>query len=81
MVRRQSARLTTDAPDPPMLLHSLTHMLTCKEVSRLLSQGEERRLALFERVKLRLHLTACDACSRFARQLAFMRRAMQRYRS
>ena len=64
-----------------MLVHSLTHMLTCKEVSRLLSQGEERRLTFLERVKLRLHLSVCDACSRFAGQLAFMRRAMQRYKS
>ena len=64
-----------------MLIHPLTHMLTCKEVSRLLSQGEERRLTLLERVKLRLHLSVCDACSRFAAQLGFMRKAMQRYKS
>jgi len=56
-------------------------MLSCKEVSRLLSQGEERRLTLFERVRLRLHLRVCAACGHFAGQLAFMRRAMQRYRS
>lgn len=64
-----------------MLPHPLTHMLSCKEVSRLLSQGEERRLTLFERVKLRLHLHVCAGCSRFAGQLALVRRAMQRYRS
>jgi hypothetical protein len=63
-----------------MLPHALTHMLSCKEVSRLLSQGEERRLTLFERVKLRLHLRVCTACTRFARQLAFMRQALHRYR-
>ena len=64
-----------------MLPHLLTHMLSCKEVSRLLSQGEERRLTLFERVRLRLHLRVCAACGHFAGELAFMRRAMQRYRS
>ncbi|HEX6137509.1 MAG TPA: zf-HC2 domain-containing protein [Casimicrobiaceae bacterium] len=56
-------------------------MVTCKEVSRLLSQGEDRRLGLFERVKLRLHLQVCAGCARFARQLAFMRAALQRYKS
>lgn len=56
-------------------------MLSCKEVSRLLSQGEERRLTVLERVKLQLHLRVCTACTRFARQLGFMRQALQRYRT
>lgn len=64
-----------------MLLHRLTHMLSCKEVSRLLSQGEDRRLTLPERLKLRLHLRVCMACTRFARQIAFLRAALQRYRT
>jgi hypothetical protein len=64
-----------------MLLHRLTHMLSCKEVSRLLSQGEDRRLTLAERLKLRLHLRVCTACTRFAGQIAFLRAALQRYRT
>jgi hypothetical protein len=64
-----------------MLLHRLTHMLSCKEVSRLLSQGEDRRLTLPERLKLRLHLRVCSACTRFARQIAFLRAALRRYRT
>ena len=64
-----------------MLLHRLTHMLSCKEVSRLLSQGEDRRLTLPERLKLRLHLRVCAACTGFARQIAFLRAALQRYRT
>jgi len=64
-----------------MLLHRLTHMLSCKEVSRLLSQGEDRRLTLAERLKLRLHLRVCTACVRFARQIAFLRVVLQRYRT
>ena len=62
------------------MLHRLTHMVSCKEASRLISQCEERRLSLGERVRLRLHLAACAACARFERQLAFMRAAMSRYR-
>lgn len=63
------------------MLHRLTHMLSCKEVSRLLSQGEDRRLTWRERVKLQLHLRVCTACTRFARQLSVMREAMERYRA
>jgi hypothetical protein len=56
-------------------------MISCKEATRLLSQGEDRRLTYAERVKLRLHLAVCVACTRFSRQLAFMRHALSRYRS
>jgi hypothetical protein len=63
------------------MLSRLTHMLSCKEVTRLLSQAQDRPLALGERVKLRLHLLVCTACTRFERQLAFMRTALSRYRT
>ena len=63
------------------MLRRLTHMLSCKEVTRLLSQAQDRPLALGERIKLRLHLVACTACTRYARQLAFMRTALSRYRT
>jgi hypothetical protein len=56
-------------------------MLSCKEVTRLLSQGEDRRLGVFERIKLGLHLRVCIACARYSRQLVFLRDAMQRYRA
>ena len=63
------------------MLRRLTHMLSCKEVTRLLSQAQDRPLALGERVKLRLHLVVCTACTRLERQLAFMRMALSRYRT
>ena len=62
------------------MLHRLTHMVSCKEASRLLSQGEDRRLSLGERIKLRLHLVVCTGCMRFKRQIDFTRDAMSRYR-
>jgi len=58
-----------------------THLVSCKEASRLLSQREDCPLALGERVKLALHLCVCIACTRFARQLVVLRRAMARYRT
>ena len=62
------------------MLHALTHMISCKEASRLLSQRQDRPLGLFQHAKLRAHLFACVTCSRFARQLDFMRVALYRYR-
>jgi hypothetical protein len=56
-------------------------MLSCKEATRLLSQRQDRPLTAGERIRLGLHLAVCSACTRFARQLAFMRRALARYRS
>lgn len=63
------------------MLHRLTHMLSCKEATRLLSQAQDRHLSYGERIKLRLHLMACVACSRFSRQLAVLREAVSRFRS
>ena len=63
------------------MLRRLTHMVSCKEATRLLSQAQDRALTYSERVKLRLHLAACVACTRFSRQLAFMREAVSRYRA
>ena len=50
--------------------------LSCKESSRLISQGLDRHLRLGERIALRLHLLFCDACTRLNAQFAFLRRAM-----
>jgi predicted anti-sigma-YlaC factor YlaD len=54
--------------------------LTCKEASRLVSQGLDRRLGPWDWLRLRLHLAICDACSAFSRQMAFLRRAVQQLR-
>ena len=53
-------------------------MLSCKETTRLLSQGEDRKLAFGERVALRVHLAICDGCRNVGRQFKFLRTAMQR---
>jgi hypothetical protein len=55
-------------------------MLTCKEVSVLLSQAQDRRLGWREKLGLRLHLMLCDGCTHFRAQLNFMRAVLQRYR-
>ncbi|ACT51038.1 MULTISPECIES: zf-HC2 domain-containing protein [Methylovorus] len=53
-------------------------MLSCKQASRLLSQSLDRRLTWRERTALRLHLTICDVCRRFGRQLLLLREAAKR---
>lgn len=52
-------------------------MLTCKEASRLVSQGLDRKLGFGQRVALRVHLAICGGCTNFRNQLAFLRRAVK----
>ena len=54
---------------------------TCKEVAALLVAREDRALPLVERVALRLHLAACNACPVFERQLLTVRNALQSWRN
>jgi len=60
---------------------SLPLKRTCKEVSLLVMQAQELRLPWRERLALKLHMMACDACPRIVDQLALMRRATERWRS
>jgi hypothetical protein len=53
-------------------------MLSCKEVTRLVSQGLDRRLPFGRRVQLRVHLAICDGCTNFRKQMDFLRRAVAR---
>ncbi|WP_256078560.1 zf-HC2 domain-containing protein [Massilia sp. YIM B04103] len=52
---------------------------TCREVHRLVSEGMDRKLSLVERIRMRLHLTVCDACTRFSGQMVLLRQAMRRF--
>lgn len=55
-------------------------MPTCREVTRLVLQGQDRRLAWPERLRVRLHLRLCRACPRFVQQVALMHEAMGRWK-
>jgi len=54
--------------------------ITCQQASRLLSQRMETPLGLSARLRLRLHLFACDACTRVAKQFSSIRQALQAWR-
>lgn len=44
-------------------------MLSCKEVTRLLSEQQERKLTHLEAMQLRIHLWICKPCQRFKLQV------------
>jgi len=50
-------------------------MLSCKEVSLLISRSYDARLTWRQRLAVRLHLLVCEACRRFTEQMRFLRRA------
>jgi Putative zinc-finger len=52
-------------------------MLPCKEVTRLVSQGLDRKLGFGERVALRVHFAICGGCSNFDRQMKLLRDAVR----
>jgi hypothetical protein len=64
-----------------LVKRALGHLLSCKEASRKLSRAQDGPLSGFERWRLRMHLAVCIACTRFERQLRFLREALQRYRT
>ncbi len=62
-------------------LRWIGHMLSCKHASRFISQMQDADIPPLKRWLLKLHLRACDGCTRFKAQVTFLRAAMQRYRS
>jgi predicted anti-sigma-YlaC factor YlaD len=64
----------TTEPDQPA-----TRRLTCREVSVLLSQAQDRDISLIERLQLQAHLKLCEGCRNFQRQLDFLRRTIRRH--
>ena len=54
-------------------------MLTCKQVTRLLSERQERQLQWRERIPLKLHLLMCGGCTNFRKQMDFLHRACREY--
>lgn len=49
-------------------------MLTCKDVSTLISAQYDRRLGMVERVFMHLHLMMCRYCRAVARRIALIQR-------
>jgi len=54
-------------------------MKTCKQVHRLVIEGQDRKLPFSERIAVRVHLMMCGACRRFEAQMDFLRQALRRF--
>jgi len=53
-------------------------MLSCKDVTKLLSESMDRSLPLGKRIGVRLHLLICKFCARYERQLLLIRETARR---
>ena len=76
MPRAQLVQPIGTCPRNPMILRR-----TCKEAAALMVAQQDRPLGMADRVALRLHLAACEACPRFERQLSSLRTAFGRWRN
>ncbi|MBC3885769.1 zf-HC2 domain-containing protein [Undibacterium griseum] len=52
-------------------------LYTCKQAHQKISENLDRPLNFSERAHLKLHLSLCDACSRFRQQMQLLRHSMQ----
>jgi hypothetical protein len=53
-------------------------MYSCKQVSQIVSESLDRKLPLWTRVQLRMHLAMCGICSRFRRNMIRVDREVKR---
>lgn len=54
-------------------------MMNCKQATRLLSEAQDRQLALRERLSLRLHTSMCTGCRNFGQQMNNLRQIARSY--
>lgn len=54
---------------------------TCREVATLLVTREDRHLGMADRLALRIHMSICEACPRFERQMLLLRNGLHQWRS
>ena len=54
-------------------------LISCKDASRLISQMQDGDLPFGQRLRVRVHLLFCDACTQFERQVRYLRDVMRRY--
>ena len=50
-------------------------MLNCRQITRLVSQSMDVKLAWHQRLAIRVHLVYCVWCRRYASQIQFLRKA------
>lgn len=53
-------------------------MLSCRDITRLISESMDRTLPVGKRLGVRLHLILCRFCARYERQLLLIRDTVRR---
>jgi hypothetical protein len=53
-------------------------MLSCKDVTRLISRSMDASLPIGKQIAVRFHLLICRFCARYRRQLLLIREAARR---
>jgi len=53
-------------------------MLSCRDVTQLLSESMDTSLPIGKRIGVRLHLLMCKFCTRYERQLLLIRETVRR---
>ena len=53
---------------------------SCREVTRLVLESQDRELPLADKLALQIHWRICDGCTKFRDQTELMREAMKRWR-
>jgi hypothetical protein len=53
-------------------------MLSCKDVTQLISESMDTSLPIGKRIGVRVHLLMCKFCSRYERQLRLIRETVRR---
>ena len=54
-------------------------MLNCQQVTRLLSESQERTLTLQERISLKMHGMMCSGCRNFEKQMHTLRQVARAF--
>lgn len=54
-------------------------MLSCKEITHLVSESLDRPLPFRQRLAIRLHVLLCKLCNRYRRHLLFIRDTVRRH--
>jgi hypothetical protein len=51
-------------------------MFNCQHMSRLISEGLDRPLSFWERIRLAIHVLGCPPCARFRRAVRWLHGAL-----
>lgn len=54
-------------------------MLSCKDATRLMSEAQDRDLAMTETIGLEMHLLICSGCRRYREQMDFLHQICQQH--